>query len=597
MAAVDLAPYDARAAQIAQQQKLAQLLAQQAQAPIEVGSYKGIQAPISPYSGINKVLQSVLAAYDEKKSKSDADALTKDERDTYQKAISGDTPAPVTAPPPPQAAAPPPPAPTNGPAIAAALSGPAPQPMPTGPDPTAGPDPTQAPGNGPLIAGALSGPQPQAPPQAQPMPTLPPAPVALSPTPAPADVPPAAPPPDPMQARLAAAHASLQKARLTAAQFVGTPYAKPAAEAITSAEEQVKKLGDLQDASAQKEADRVAATNRTVHFIADVPGLDDNARKVLTAGAAADPDTAKTVVAAMVKDAFTHKLVPATPQDLQGYPQGTIAQKDSFSGKLENIYNPVPNLMAIANEKLHAQEVGLSGARLAIERHNSARDDAKASTALIDPVTLQAMASQALEGDKSVFANLGRGNQGAANIAALRAEMYKQAAQRGMKPADVARMNAEYVGDTSAARAAGTRTGAATVSVSELPGLAKLSSDAYGQLGRSDFVPFNKLQRMVQNNTASPAQARAYAADYAVVSAYARSLSPTGVPHVADQRKGEDILNNATGPQAHQAALDQIIRETHAIQSGARAALHPEATQAPTAGKVIRYDASGNRIQ
>lgn len=592
MAAVDLTPYDARATQIAQQQKLAQLLAQQAQAPIEVGSYKGIQAPIAPTQGINKILQSVLAAYDEKKSKSDADTLTKDERDTYLKAISDPAPVPPqSAPaPPPQAAAPPPapmppPPPGNGPAIAAALSGgPAPPaPMPSGPDPTAGPDPTQAPSTGPAIAATLSGPQPQAPPPAQPMPTLPsaPAPVAAqAPPPTPADAPVAAAPPDPMQARLAAAHAALQKARLTAAQFIGTPYAKPAAEAVTSAEEQVKKLGDLQDASAQKEADRAASVQRAQHFIADVPGLDDNARKTLIAGATADPDTAKAVVAAMVKDAFTHKLVPAGPQDLQGYPQGTIAQKDPYSGKLENIYNPVPNLMAIANEKLHAQEVGISGARLNLERQKFAFDKDQKTNAVLDPSTVSQMAQQALAGDPSVLQSLGRGAQGAQNIVAVRTEMYRQAQARGMKPEQIAAMNARFFGEKAEARAAGTRAGATDVATSEVPGLAQEALAAHAAIPTANLVPYNRAVQMVQAGTSSPELARAVVATQGLTNAYARSYG-TGATSDHARHEAQAVIQNAWGTPAFTAAISQIQRNTQVERHGARAALDVLGSNAP----------------
>lgn len=65
-------------AELQRRQKLAEALAAQGAEPIEVGSYKGIQAPISPLSGIAKVLQTYLGA------KQQADIL-KERRGVEQK--------------------------------------------------------------------------------------------------------------------------------------------------------------------------------------------------------------------------------------------------------------------------------------------------------------------------------------------------------------------------------------------------------------------------------------------------------------------------------------------------------------------------------
>lgn len=54
-------PYDEDYRSIARREQLAQILQQQALQPIEAGNYQGIQAPISPLSGIAKVLQGYFA--------------------------------------------------------------------------------------------------------------------------------------------------------------------------------------------------------------------------------------------------------------------------------------------------------------------------------------------------------------------------------------------------------------------------------------------------------------------------------------------------------------------------------------------------------
>jgi hypothetical protein len=54
-------PYDEDYRSIARREQMAQILQQQALQPIEAGAYQGIQAPISPLSGIAKVLQGYFA--------------------------------------------------------------------------------------------------------------------------------------------------------------------------------------------------------------------------------------------------------------------------------------------------------------------------------------------------------------------------------------------------------------------------------------------------------------------------------------------------------------------------------------------------------
>ena len=58
-------PYEAQAAAIERRQKLADLLQQQSRSPIEIQSYKGIQAPISKAAGLSKILDSAMAGYEE----------------------------------------------------------------------------------------------------------------------------------------------------------------------------------------------------------------------------------------------------------------------------------------------------------------------------------------------------------------------------------------------------------------------------------------------------------------------------------------------------------------------------------------------------
>lgn len=68
MATVSLTSYDAQLADAQRRQKLAEMLQEQANAPIEIQSYRGVQAPIPFTAVLAKALQGGLAGYQSKKA-------------------------------------------------------------------------------------------------------------------------------------------------------------------------------------------------------------------------------------------------------------------------------------------------------------------------------------------------------------------------------------------------------------------------------------------------------------------------------------------------------------------------------------------------
>jgi len=76
-------PYSSELAAIQRRERLAQIMQQQAFQPIETNSYQGIQAPISPLSGIAKALQMYLGATGQDRAdEARADIAKKIEADT-----------------------------------------------------------------------------------------------------------------------------------------------------------------------------------------------------------------------------------------------------------------------------------------------------------------------------------------------------------------------------------------------------------------------------------------------------------------------------------------------------------------------------------
>lgn len=140
-------------------------------------------------------------------------------------------------------------------------------------------------------------------------------------------------------------------------------------------------------------------------------------------------------------------------------------------------------------------------------------------------------------------------------------------------------------------RAEGTRIGQLRIAENEMEGAVKISQAAYAKLPRGKFTPFNELANLYEKKTSSPEQAAAYAADNAIVNLYARMISPTGQGTDSDKNHAREMLNQAQGPEAHQAVLQQLLTEgQNAIRQakGAReqtTAETPVAKHAPAAGR------------
>lgn len=184
----------------------------------------------------------------------------------------------------------------------------------------------------------------------------------------------------------------------------------------------------------------------------------------------------------------------------------------------------------------------------------------------LDPDTLKMMAEQYLAGDKSVLMNLGRGKQGAANIAALRGEVGRQAAAMGMTGRDIAAQIAEFTGLVAGERTLGTRTANAEMAATEFERLAPLALQTSQSASRSGFVPFAKAQQMLQSGANDPNLRRFVAANNSLINVYARAISPSGVPTVADKEHAREILSTAYDAPSYQAVVGQMRQEISAAR-------------------------------
>jgi hypothetical protein len=187
-----------------------------------------------------------------------------------------------------------------------------------------------------------------------------------------------------------------------------------------------------------------------------------------------------------------------------------------------------------------------------------------ADNGLLTKPTLQLMAQQYLAGDKTVFQNLGRGKQGSANIIALREEVANQAKSQGLKGGDLAATMAEYQGNVAAERTAGNRMAQVDLSANEFKRLAPIALKTSNILDRAGWLPLAKVQQAIRNGTNDPKYRAFNAANNALVNTYARAISPSGQPTVADKQHGFDLLNTAFDKPSYEAVVNQMQNEVDA---------------------------------
>lgn len=156
---------------------------------------------------------------------------------------------------------------------------------------------------------------------------------------------------------------------------------------------------------------------------------------------------------------------------------------------------------------------------------------------------------------------LGRGKQGAADVAAVRNRVWEKADAAGISGTDLANIDAEFHGQKAGESYLGRRGAQLSQAGAALDLLIGQSKEVYSTLPRGEFLPFNRLQKVVATETASPEQAAAFAADTAVINQWAKAINPTGQLTVEASRRGAEMLSNVTSHEAHDRVLDQMRKE------------------------------------
>lgn len=181
-----------------------------------------------------------------------------------------------------------------------------------------------------------------------------------------------------------------------------------------------------------------------------------------------------------------------------------------------------------------------------------------ADTTLLSPEALDLVATQFLAGDKS--AAVGYARSPAMKVQLTNAIAAK-AKEMGLDGKDVAAQISAFAGNVAGQRAAGTRAAQVGIAASEANQMADLAVEASKAVPRGNIVPWNKAVQMVQAGSSSPELAQFVAATTSLVNAYARAVSPSGVPTDQQRQHAEDMLSTAQSPEAYAAVIAQMKKE------------------------------------
>lgn len=179
----------------------------------------------------------------------------------------------------------------------------------------------------------------------------------------------------------------------------------------------------------------------------------------------------------------------------------------------------------------------------------------------MDDRTADFLADRVLAGDTKALIGLGRGAQGAENLAKIQglvAEKAKSGAPVSEAAQNILRLSAEQQGNVSAFRSLGTtqtKFGVAEKAAQESFPVAQAASDL---VPRTQWKGLTELIQKGQTQINDPNLKRFLIATDTAVKDYARTINPTGVLRESDIEYARKILSTADSPEAYKAALDQL---------------------------------------
>lgn len=196
----------------------------------------------------------------------------------------------------------------------------------------------------------------------------------------------------------------------------------------------------------------------------------------------------------------------------------------------------------------------------------------------MDAATVDSLATRVYLGDTTALTGLGRGAQGAENIAKIQKRAGELAAENQGRAklvapeGDILTNRADQLGEQAGARASGTLNARLDTYAKEASGAMDLGINASRNVPRTTWAPLNRAIQSVQNGSGDPDLAAFVAANNAIINTYAKAINPNGVPTVSDKVHASEVLSTAQSPEAYEATIRQLQREINVAHNAARGA-------------------------
>lgn len=266
-----------------------------------------------------------------------------------------------------------------------------------------------------------------------------------------------------------------------------------------------------------------------------------------------------------IKDAKEATVVPLiTPEDRAKYGIPATDRGVYF------LKNSVPTHIG-SNADTGAGKVVPAGAVLigpdGKEVYNNKNADAS-----LDTDTIESLAQRVANGDTSALVGLGRGRQGAENIAAIQKRVGEIAKGFPEKEKSILQNRADQAGRMAGARTASTINARVDVFANEANSAMDLALETSRNLPRTTYTTFNKMLQAGQTETNDPALAAHQAQINAVANTYAKAINGGGIGTVSDKEHARSVLNAAQSPEAFEATIRQLKREVGVAHQSARSA-------------------------
>ena len=183
------------------------------------------------------------------------------------------------------------------------------------------------------------------------------------------------------------------------------------------------------------------------------------------------------------------------------------------------------------------------------------------------PDVINMIAQQRIAGDTTALQGLGYGAAGVAARQQVQAAIQRQLASQGLTGADLAARTASYMGEKAGARTEGTREANVSMAVNEAQNFMPLALQASANVPRTQFPTLNSILQAYDKGTGDENVVRLAVATNSLVNAYARAITPSGIPTEGNQQRARELLDKAWSQGQYSTAVDQLWKEMQAAKA------------------------------